>query len=632
MAEGTGQQHKNLTIDFPPISLTCADIASQLRVTAEKLKVPVALIDFDIVAIYTKVRFYQDEPWQDADKTLISEIKRDQYMLNSDFSIMQSYDIMIKPYRKDESFLLDTVFGANKTFSKAVCTIKKSSIISPMQRLGVKILNDINKKKLKLGMMVNVFDDEMIVGVTKLVKLIEGGGQLQEDMKIVVCSCKEPILPQDDKLIFHYQEKAKEDAVDEYGRVDYSKRGFAIPVAKDETFIEYIKPKPGTPGRNCKGEYVEPSMPKAFNEPKFKIDEDTIYTFEDDNSIHFKATNPGFVENQYNTYRVKEELSLQKIDFKNTGSIESDKSMGLSLSVKTTDLSEDSISAGMRVECAKLDITGIVGSGAHVITKRAHIDGTTHQTSTIEADDAYIKLHKGTLIAKNVKIDTLEGGVVKAEKVHIAKMLGGEVEAKEVEIDFCYSNGSVTASDSIRIKQVYGESNRFTIDPEMFGQLAEIISTIKGKLLKVGIELRELERAYEQKSNYVNENIPAVRQIKQKIIELQKLGTQPNMSLIGRVKEFQIKVEEVKTIVGSLNARREQKTQLESELDVVQNGLFRAKIVHEGLFTGMNTVKFVTIVPKKSITYTPKAYEKSFTLKEGAEEGEFYIHASPEVL
>lgn len=612
----------NTKIDFPPIPRKCSNVTFELKSVADSFKIPLNSIDFDISNVATFIRIVPenhtniDYDWEEADLGMLLELKKEQYLAKKEVEIKQVYEILIKPYKKEDDFFLDVSFAANKTLSKVVAIIKKSSILPNSLTLAQRLLVELNKKKLRLGIFINLFDDEMLLGIEEIVGHIREFGSLKQDFKITVCSSLEPIWPVNDELRFLYSEKVKKSSTTENGHIDFSKRDFAVPVDIDEVIIEYIKPKEGKPGRTCKGEYVIPPLPNIRNVPTFNYDKDSIYVVETEDAILYKSKIRGFVEKVGNLFRVKEELNVDKIDFKTTGSIESSIDLGLTISVKLEDYTEDSISAGMRVECAKLNIKGSVGSGAIVKADSAYIEGMTHGTSRIEAKEAFIKVNKGTLIAKIANIDTLEGGVVRAEKVNVHKVIGGEIYANEVNIDFCYSNAYIAATKLIKIKQVYGDNNKFVIDPEIFGELGDKIQSIKNALLKLSIEYTDLQKSYEVKSKFINENINTIKAVKQKLAELQKQNIEPNKGLLARINDFYNTIEELKKGTEELNKKREKKLELEAELDKLQNGIFSAQIIHEGVWSGLNEIIFNTISPKKSISRVPRGAEKVFMLKE----------------
>ena len=95
---------------------------------------------------------------------------------------------------------------------------------------------------------------------------------------------------------------------------------FIQSVKKDELLIEYIKPKEGKAGRNCRGEFMKPEDPLVENEPTFNIN-DTVVKIENDSNIEYKANENGYIVFEENTYFIKTDVDLGEISFKTTGSI-----------------------------------------------------------------------------------------------------------------------------------------------------------------------------------------------------------------------------------------------------------------------------------------------------------------------
>ena len=216
-------------------------------------------------------------------------------------------------------------------------------------------------------------------------------------------------------------------------------------------------------------------------------------------SSDLRAKQAGYITLEGSTYIIKSELDVDTIDFKSTGSISSGKDSEVTLSVKENDSQKDAIGENMEVEVSEIDIKGNIGPNAKVSARRATVEGQTHISSEIDADDLTINVHKGLAIGDNITITRLEQGIVEGKKVTIAQAAGGEISAKDIEIGICASYVKATASRLIEIQKLQGSENVFTIDPLLqsdkkkgHGKNKNEISELKTSV----IEIQKIGRAH----------------------------------------------------------------------------------------------------------------------------------------
>ena len=305
--------------------------------------------------------------------------------------------------------------GANATKCKVYLSIGAGSEVEYDSRFDKALSLLIQKRKMRAGILVNVFDqmqEEIVSKITAYVRVEEKAVYTQAET-FLIAESYEPTTTIDDMLIIHFEKK---EDVDEKEKVDYSSRGFIKNVKEGELLIEYVKAKEGKPGRNCRGEFMTPTEPIISHEPEFKVDE-TIETVDTDESIKYIAKENGYISFEDNTYIIKTDVDIGEISFKTTGSISTGLDSDVSISVKETDSVKDAIGMGMEVEVTEIDIEGNVGSNAKVSAKKATVGGQTHKTATIRADKLDINVHKGKAYGKNIHITRLEHGDVDGDKV-----------------------------------------------------------------------------------------------------------------------------------------------------------------------------------------------------------------------
>ena len=120
------------------------------------------------------------------------------------------------------------------------------------------------------------------------------------------------------------------------------------------------------------------------------------------------------------------------MSLKTTGSLIGEIESGTEINITEADSLKEALGQGMEIQASKVNIQGNVGANAQIHAKEVYIGGFTHQDSKIFATDAEIQTHKGYLKAQNIKIHTLEAGIIEGKRVEVEKMYGGKIYAKEI--------------------------------------------------------------------------------------------------------------------------------------------------------------------------------------------------------
>ncbi|HIP55287.1 MAG TPA: DUF342 domain-containing protein, partial [Sulfurimonas autotrophica] len=425
-----------------------------------------------------------------------------------------------------------------------------------------------------------------------------------------------------DALILHYKQNQE---FDENDKIDYAARGFIQSVKKDDLLIEYIKPKIGKPGRNCRGEYISPAEPIVQHEPTFKVD-DTIRVVENKESIKYFANKNGYIAFENETYVIKKEVDVGEVSFKTTGFIQSGVDSDVDMSVKETDSIKDAVGTGMVVEVTKINIEGNVGSNAKVLAREAVIQGQTHKTALVRADDLEINVHKGKAYGKNVRITRLEHGEVEGEVVKVAQALGGIIRAKEITIDICASHVKATATKKIEIHKLQGSENIFTIDPLLQKDTKEDLDENQEKIEDLEVKLQELKKELKESTHSVKEATPAFIDIKKRLMHYKKNGVKMPASFVKKYKQFQSMQERVKSLQAEYEATQDHLNLLTAKTTSFQDNIFDARIINRDKWVGYNEIKFKLVDPPLEVVYKPMegSREQVFGLVE-LDEGEYVI-------
>ncbi|MCK4975185.1 MAG: DUF342 domain-containing protein, partial [Sulfurimonas sp.] len=591
-----------------PTVIKTQNVAKELFEIAKRNDVDVSTLDFDILEAETFTRVHKEKEevdWEEMSDSEMHELDDATAILNKDFQIKQVYEVEI--YSKDENDVFKNfhaAVGANATKCKVYLSIKAGSEIVTSPKFEEDLLKYINKSKVRAGILINIFDEmvsELVSRVSALAK-VDGNISYDKNETVLIADAHEPSPTIDDEIILHF-EKKKESTEDD--KVDYSNRGFINSVLEKDLLIEYIKPKIGKAGRNCRGEYMEPAEPEVNNEPDFTVDEATIETKDNQENIEYFAKESGYITLDGTTYIVKSEMDVDTIDFKSTGSISSGKDSEVTLSVKENDSQKDAIGDGMEVEVSEIDISGNIGPNAKVTARRATVEGQTHKSSEIRADDLTINVHRGLAVGDNITIARLEHGVVQGKKVNITQATGGDVRGKDVEIGICSSYVKVTASRLIEIQKLQGSENVFTIDPLMQEEKKNGLGANKDEIAELKTSVSEIQTEIEKYKKLIKDNTASYNDVKKRLMHYKKNGIKMPAAFVSKYKQFQKMQEHLDKITNENKVKSNKLQLLTTKTASFQDNVFDARIVNKDRWTAYNELIFRLVDPPLELSFIP---------------------------
>lgn len=613
---GNETAKSNEEIEFKPLIVDTVNVVKELKNIAAANHLKPTDLSFKLLKVTT---FFSDDKSEnnemgDEEMKLFLD---DAFLLKPSLKFTQHYRVEIYKTNSIENpiVLPNIALSANNNLTKVVATLSKSSDVNFSTKLEDAIIEDINCKKIKAGILIGVRDQNMYKEVKKIVANLRVNGIIDQTHMFVVAEGLDETPSVNDDLIFHYKKKVN--SKNSSGKVDYSKRGYVLPVDKDECIIEYIKPQIGQAGRNCRGVYLPVKEPKKTNDTPINIS-DNIIKKESETSVKYIAGRGGFVNFEKGIYDVQEQMEINEISFRSTGSIDASLLSNIKINIKEKDILKDAIGPGMSVETSELIVQGNVGSGARIKAKLVDIGGQTHQSAYIESETITIAVHRGEANGQTISVDRLEGGKIFGDTVHVNQMIGGEIVARIVKIDHLLSNAKITASEIIEITELKGNNNKFIIDPSVTKEFNEQIKEISHKIHKNEEELKAYPRQLSTKKDLIDKNKPMAEMVKAKITELKQGGIEPPLSLYAKIKDFQEKVVEYNTLLQAFKDKKEYVHELQNELNIVQMKVFSAKIINHSVWKEYNEIRFRLISPAKEITYNPKERElaREITLKD----------------
>ncbi len=579
----------------------CENVNNEILKIAKEYNIPISSLDFDILSYKTYIKF-PGEDFTEADETKREEFKKEEYLLNPDCEIKQVYEIEIKKYTPKTNFDLLGEMKVNELYTFAEFIVSKHSKIR-VNDIYHKVKKELNKKKIKNSLLIGFFD-LMDVDIKKLQSIILVDEKLNSDFKIRLCRGIDPIKSVEGKVIYHYKMNSKE-----------IKKTLLYPVREKEILIEIILPKEGKNGRDCRGKILLEKTPKDFEIPEILFDQKTIEKRKEEGKIVFVAKKDGYIIKEDDKFIIKDEMEIKQINIK-TGDVKDAQNSDIKLKVKESDVLKEAIADNMTVETTELYVKGSVGKKTKINVKKLEINGQTHQESVIKANNAFINVHKGTLNAKKVKINRLEGGNVRADEVEIDLALGGIVYAKKIKINKMLSHNKFFASEKIIICEQKGEENLLAISPKRV--LKDInVEELEKKIQTIEQNINIKTKEYNKLKKIYNENRHAINEYKRIYLENKKKNLKTSHIIIKKIKEFQELIKNIERFQNEIKLLKEDKEHIIETLDYLQSGIYNAKILSNTPWFAFNRILFELIEPPVKYVYDTKGNEgkSGFKLK-----------------
>ena len=595
------KKEKKEDITFTSQVIKTSNVSHSLSEIAKKYKIGVSTLDFDVLSVDTYVKLSRDSDFVLIDDETIELIKEKELLLDENVEIKQSYEVKVKRFKFDDNFELIGKMVVDKDLTESKYYVSPSSLLIYDEMLEFRIIEELKKKKLKSGMLIDfaLFESNFYDNIKQLVAKIRILGSIDDDFEIELCKAISPIKPIKLKVIKHYKKHQKK---------DHRVKDFIYPITKGDVIIEVIKPKDGKEGRSCRGKFIAVEKLKEAEIPNY-ITNDDVTKREDDKFIKYIANKNGYVYLDGNSIVIKDELEVNQISLK-TGNITGAEDSDVKLEVKESGVLKEAIKDGMVVETTELLVKGNVGNGAKIKAKKLEIDGQTHKGSKLLAKTAQINAHKGYLKANNAVINRLEGGIVEAKSVHITQAISGKVIAKEIKIDILGSHLTLISSDLIEVNKLKGSENKFIIDEAVVANKEEYIAELEEKKHKLSIKIRHYKEKIKENKNIILRNQRTIEAIKEKIKENKENNIPINPTFIQKIKKFNDFVKKTKELESELKKIFSKHKQIKEELNNIQDGVFIAKIISHSGFTEFNRIEFHLNEPPIKIAYDTKDIDR----------------------
>ncbi|MGD9969471.1 MAG: hypothetical protein AB7S65_03380 [Sulfuricurvum sp.] len=576
-----------------PITIASENVTNDLLSTANTWGVSADALDFDLISYETFYRLDEDSEWSLVQNDSFPDTIGELELRSPSFELRQVYTIDVHYFQPNPHFDLRLSIATDKTKSKAVAIIDPSSKIPLKKGIQTWVKDAVVRKQLRHGHMIGIYDHGLEKEITRMLVKIQKEGPLQSPYRLPIGEFLPPVLPVHDTVLLHYKKFKKENSMIEG-------------VPPDTLVLEYVFPKYGRDGRGCSGQHIPVEEPTVKYKGFVVIDNKTMYSKEDTQSIRFYSSVSGYVLRKKGVFLIGQELSIEAADFKNTGSIETGMDKDVHLKIKRKTSSEDAVGTGVNIDVQKLDVSGTVGRSAKIQACEVNIAAQTHKKSEITVtENASIHLHRGNLKAKEANIDVLETGKIEADTVRIKKMVGGEVIAREVYIDHLYSNGRVIAQELIEIQLMEGDGNKLIIDPHSIEAYHEKIHELELDIRDKTSRLQLQSKEFLAKQISFKEKNARIKQFQQRIIEAQKNNQQPMKADVVRVQQYKTEAAELKEEHLRLEEDERHIHSLQAELNRLFEADLHAKVVHHGVHNGKNRILFIDPKTRQEYAVTP---------------------------
>ena len=597
---------------LPPTQIQTSTPYISLKELSKQHSVPVEFIDFKILDILTYYKNKDNEEPVFVPEENLNFFDDNAFYLDETLEIEQVYDVEFFDVRLNAVPKLPKIeIGVNSTVTKLVAKVKATKDCEYEQHYEDKLFEYIAKQLMKAQILIGIRIGKLKDELKQIASVVHVKGELDKDYILNITQGINPKKATDAKILYYYKDKL--DAIKEEDKVDYADRGFVFGVAQDEVIMEEKKSHEGQNGRDARGKLLAVEKPKEDTGKEIIISEN-IERVENDDSIIYIAKKSGYVVEKNGSFDIEERIEINEANFKTTGSIQAGTDTNVTLVVRETDTIKDAIGTGIIVEADEIEVKGNVGANAMVKANEVIIGGQTHQKAKIYAKNAKISIHIGKVEAENVEIDRLEGGNVVAKRVKINSVVGGSITAQNIQINTLGSNCTITASHLIDVRYLRGTDNKFIIDTSKMPESAEATQEQLNKIENTKAELASLLKNIETKKNVINENKDSIYTIKAKVEELSKAKVIPPVTFMKKLKEYQGLVNEYNTLLKIFKDKKELLATLKDELEIMQNGIFSAKVINRGNWVELNEIRFVIVDPPQNVTYISKQNETAHAI------------------
>ncbi len=603
---------------FEKTTITTQNLSQDLSELAKKHNISVKTLDFKILSYKTFFKLKNDAKFQEITELNRAEILKKENLRDSDMSLYQELKIEVFQKTAASRFPISMAIGGNKAMTRIQAKIKPQEELDYFEGLEGEILAELDRKKVKSGLLVGCMDESMKEGVHKIVSAIRVNNAIIDPILFDICKGYDVIHPGGEEIIYHYRLN-QDGELDEHSTMKGVKAGDLV--------LEVVKQQEGANGRNCKGEIIGLNNVELSSEiTPVNVNEDFEVQENEDRALYI-AKKDGYVfEEKEHAFAIKDEYTIDAVSLKTTGSINVGQDKDIKIKVKSQDNISDAVGAGMKIDTSEITIAGNVANSAEILANKVEVQGQTHQSAKIIADTIKLNIHKGYAEGNEVNVEVLEGGKIVADIVRVKQLFGGEIEAKEIYIEKVLSNAKVSASHHIEINEIEGTGNVFVIDASVQRGYHEKNESIVAKIAEITGDVKKLSKEVKRCRDKIEQEQNNITEINVKVRELKAAGVKPPAALFLKLKDHQARIKKHNSLLKELKDAKIQKTSLQEDLTELNASVYEAQVINRSIWKEFNEVIYKLLDPPVEVSYLAKEGDmvEVLTLK-STEEGEFQI-------
>ncbi len=539
--------------------VTTSKISNTLNEMAVGNFTTVESLDFRIIATKHFAIFDGETLYEtyELDETLNNYIK------NQSITIAQKHTIEV--FKVEQKTNLGLALIADSDNATVKVSFTKDLNLSKQNNVELFLYNEICKLLAKNNYLLYIYSKGLKSNVKKLF-LKYPNRVIKKATSFIAAKADVYVPGHDDKIVFSY--------IDSNNKQDIYDRNFAKQVLENELLIEYYKKQNGIDGRNCKGKYIIAKEPNVLNYPDFFIDSNTIRTSESDLKIEYFARKDGYLyfDNKY--FKVTQEIEIDSVSSKTTGSIHAVE-QNLHIQVNQKNPIVDAVGPSMTIKATSVTVNGSVSENAKIEAQKVIVNGVTHATSNIfSSGGANINSSRGTLNAKYVEIQKLEGGIVFANTAYIEEVFSGTVRCNSAVIKKMHSNCKIIASREIRVFDIVGNDNQLICASSATTDSAKKIEDLKHTLKQIQPKINDLKLLIDRTSKDIKSAKAGLNNIASSKNNIHKSPIHDNI-----LKNYKNKLKQLETSTKQLEELEDQKSSLMDSLAYCENNILGSSIM-----------------------------------------------------
>lgn len=587
---------------FEPIPIkSCNDVGMEIRKVADFFALEEEMVSFDIVSITTLHRGEKKKDFSIlGGEELHNILSNDEQYLRDDFEIRQVYDILIRCLKGNDLAPFVALRMDSQCYELTL-DLKAGLEIIPDDNFFNSLYEEITRKKVVEHIIIRLFGEDTQKEITYLKELFSHlglKGKLESDQSVVIGKASQFVPEVKPHFIFVLEDQWKKSNTIHVDFASYAAKG------GDVVGIS-IKAQAGSSGRNLKGEYVNVKKQdkpegekKAEEEVKIRFKESDFRKEDKEGVAEYYALQDGYVDFGERELRLITDFVFPEVSLRKNGSLLGGVQKGFVVEVTCADPSQDAIGASIILEASEVKVYGSVAENATIIAKKIEINGQTHQSSHIKAEDITIDIHKGTAVGNKVRVNRLELGRIDGEEVVVESVVGGQIRAMDITITKLHAHSKISLSNKLYVKEMLGGENEIVISPKASLKAQEQSEYVNSQIAHNIEEINTLLHVLNKDLVEVRKTKPVVEKIKV-IMEENKKNNKPNeKNITDSVAQYVILLRRTKYLKERIVALQESSKKLNASLEVLDKKTREAKIISDTQWQKDNEIIYEHFFPE----------------------------------